>query len=149
MKVIICGSIHFTYKIKEIADKLQGFGHETEIPLTSAKIINNEMTLEEFKNEKEKNGDGSFRKIEDDVIKRYYNLIKESDAILVVNITKDAKENYIGGNTFLEIGFAHVLEKKIYLLNEIPEVGYKDEILATSPIILNNDFKIFSSPVGE
>lgn len=149
MKITICGSIHFTYEIKEIADKLQAFGHATNIPFTSNRIINNEISLEDFKKEKKINGDGSFRKIKYDVIKKYFNLIKDSDAILVVNITKEGKENYIGGNTFLEIGFAHVLDKKIYLLNEIPEVGYKDEILATKPIILNNDLSLFSSPVGE
>jgi len=51
----------------------------------------------------------------DVVSRRYYEIIKECDAILVLNLEKNKIKNYIGGNTFLEMGFAHVLNKKIYL----------------------------------
>lgn len=115
MKIVICGSIEFTPKIKEVADILTGYGHEVDIPLTSQRIINGELTLEEFKKEKQQNGEGVFRKIKDDVIKRYYEIIRQSDAILVLNLEKNGSINYIGGNTFLEMGFAHVLTKPIYL----------------------------------
>lgn len=139
MKIVICGSIDMTPKIKEVSDILVKNGHETDIPFTSQKIINGELTLEEFKNEKKKNGDGAFRKIQDDVIKRYYDLINEADAILVLNVEKNGIKNYVGGNTFLEIGFAHVLGKKIYLYNDIPDMSYTDEIMAMQPIIINQD----------
>ena len=73
------------------------------------------------------------------------NKIEKSDAILVVNVTKGDIKNYIGANTFLEIGFAHYIDKKIYLLNEIPNQKYiEDEILAVEPIILNGDLTIIS-----
>ena len=40
----------------------------------------------------------------------------------------------------MEIGFAHVNNKKIFLLNSIPEnVPYKDEIRAMVDIVLNGD----------
>ncbi|HAM88643.1 MAG: hypothetical protein US83_C0012G0008 [Candidatus Falkowbacteria bacterium GW2011_GWC2_38_22] len=144
MKIVICGSINFTPKIKEVSEQLINLGHEIDIPLTSQRIINGELTLEEFEKEKEKNGDGAFResamrKIKDDVIKRYYKKINESDAILVLNIEKKGVKDYIGGNTFLEMGFAHVLDKKIYLFNNIPESSFKDEIVAMQPIVLNGD----------
>ena len=139
MKIIICGSIDFTPTIKEIADILGKHGHEVEIPLTSQRIINGELTLEDFKNEKTKSGDGAFRKIQDDVIKRYYNKINESDAILVLNLEKNGIINYIGGNTLLEMGFAHVLDKTIYLYNNIPDLSYTDELNAMQPIVLGGD----------
>ena len=139
MKIVICGSIEFTPKIKEIADWLTNEDHVVDIPLTSQRIINGELTLEKFKKEKQKNGDGSFRKIKDDVIRRYYEIIKECDAILVLNLEKNRIKNYIGGNTFLEMGFAHVLNKKIYLLNEIPNMPYTDEIKAMQPIVLKGN----------
>ncbi len=104
------------------------------------KILSGELSLEEFLNIKRKRGDAEFRnKAEEDVIKRYYRLIKKSDAILVVNVEKNGIKNYIGGNTFLEMGFAYILNKKIYLLNSIPKLSYADEIKAMHPIILNND----------
>jgi len=139
MKITICGSIEFAFEIKEIAEKLKENGHEVEIPMTAKKILDGELTMDEFKKEKEVNGDASFRKIQYDVIKKYYEIIKNSDAIFILNLEKNGIQNYIGGNTFLEIGFAYILGKKIFLLNPIPEMGYKDEIMAMQPIILNGD----------
>ncbi len=139
MRITICGSIEFAFEIKEIAERLLEIGHEVEIPMTAKKILDGELTMDEFKKEKETSEDASFRKIQYDVIKRYFEIIKNSDAILVLNLDKNGIKNYIGGNTFLEIGFAYVLGKKIFLLNPIPEMGYKDEIMAMQPIILNGD----------
>ncbi len=144
MKIVICGSIDFTLEIREIASALTKRGHEVDIPFTSQRIINGELTLKDFLNEKDKNGDGAFResamrKIKDDVIKRYYDKIKKSDVILVLNLKKKGIANYIGGNTFLEMGFAHVLNKKIYLYNNVPDLSYSDEINAMQPIILSGD----------
>jgi len=39
----------------------------------------------------------------------------------------------------MEMGLAFYLKKKIYLLNEVPELPYKEEILGVKPIILNGD----------
>ncbi len=138
MKIAICSSIDFAREIKEIADKLKKMGHVIELPLTAKRILDGELTMENFQLEKN-NGNGAERKINDDVIRRYFNEINNSDAILVANYTKKGIENYIGGNTFLEMGFAHVLNKKIFLLNPIPEIGYKDEIEAMQPIVVNDD----------
>lgn len=136
MKIVICASVMFSYEIKEYADKLIKMGHSVEMPFTTKKILNGELTLEEYKKEKERNGDGAFRKVKEDLIKRYYKLIKDGDAILVINLDKNGIRNYIGGNVFLEMGFAYCLDKKIYLLNEIPDMNYTDEIKAMQPIII-------------
>ena len=73
-------------------------------------------------------------------MKEHWEKIQQSDAILVLNYDKNGIKNYIGGNTFLEIGFAYVLGRKIFLLNPIPEVEYyKSEIEAARPIILHGD----------
>ena len=146
MRIVVCGSIELTPKIKEIADALSGQGHTVEIPLTSSRIIRGELTLGDFIKEKEASGDGSFRKIKDDVIRYYYNLIKDSDAIVVVNEEKNGIPNYIGGNTFLEMGFAHVLGRKIFLFRSIPEMPYIDEIRAMCPVILNGDLAGIGNP---
>jgi predicted RNA-binding protein with PUA domain len=78
-------------------------------------------------------------KVDHDLIRDYYNEIDKGDAILVINEDLNNIKNYIGGNTFLEMGFAHVLGKKIFLLNPIPEMGYEDEIVAMKPVILEGD----------
>jgi hypothetical protein len=75
-------------------------------------------------------------------IKWYYDAICNSDGILVLNFDKNGIKNYIGGNVLMEIGFAHVNDKKIFLLNDIPEeVSYVDEIKAMADIVLNGDLE--------
>jgi len=40
----------------------------------------------------------------------------------------------------MEIGFAHVLEKKIFLMNPIPDIEYyRSEIEAVRPVIIEQD----------
>ena len=62
-----------------------------------------------------------------------------------MNTDKDGKSNYIGGNTFLEMGFAHVLGKSIYVLNPLPEVSYRDELDAMKPVVLNGDLNLIKT----
>ena len=140
MKITICGSISSSEKMIEVTNKLIGLGHTVELPYSTRRIMHGELTVEEYLKEIEINGDKKFRKEANiDVIKEHYEFIKNSDAILVVNTEKNDVKNYIGGNALMEIGFAYVLGKKIFLLNPIPEMGYKDEIMAMQPIILNRD----------
>jgi len=139
MKIVICASIAFTPQRKETADKLKIIGHTVDIPLTSRRILNGELTLENFLKEKEKNGDGFVRKVKDDIIRYYFNVIKKADAVLIMNLDKNGIKNYIGGNTFLEMGFAHVLNKKIYLFRDIPAMLYTDEIKAMRPVVIKGD----------
>ncbi len=74
------------------------------------------------------------------LIDEHMDKIEKSDAILVVNITKGDIKNYIGANTFLEIGFAHYRGRKIYSLNPLPDQPYiKDEIETINPVVLSGD----------
>ncbi|MCD6215577.1 MAG: hypothetical protein J7J92_00690 [Candidatus Aenigmarchaeota archaeon] len=138
MKIVICAGLEFTYQIKEVAEQLIKLGHEVVIPKTAEMILNGEVTLKQIKQEKE-NGEISNRAKKYDVIRYYFEKIKNADAILVLNYEKRGIKNYIGGNVFLEIGFAHVLGKKIFLLNEIPDMFYKDEIESMDPIVLKGN----------
>ncbi len=143
MKITVCSSVDFSPKIIEIKKELENMGHEVNIPYFTQKIIDGEMTYNEYMKEKE-TGDISLRQAQNtDFFKRYWNYIKESDAILVLNLEKKGIKNYIGGNAFLEMGFAHILEKRVYLFNPIPErserMHYADEIMDMEPIIINQD----------
>ena len=75
-----------------------------------------------------------------DAIKKHFRKINESDCILVVNHEKKSTPNYIGGNTFLEIGYAYGNGKKIFILNQLPAVStFKEEILGMRPVVLNGN----------
>ncbi|MFH1407431.1 MAG: hypothetical protein ABIJ36_03090 [Patescibacteria group bacterium] len=85
--------------------------------------------------------EGAKKKMDNDLIKKHYREIKEGDAILVINKDKNGIKNYIGGNSFLEMGFAHILNKKIFVLNDIPEnlpIFYQ-ELVAMQPTSLYGD----------
>lgn len=131
-RIAICGSLDFTPEIKELADDLTKAGFNVDIPLTSRRILNGETTVEQIKAEKA-NGTFADRAIKFDSIREYWPVIRKADAILVANYDKKGIRSYIGGNTFLEMGFAHVLRKPIFLLQGIPQLTYTDEIRAMQP----------------
>lgn len=132
MKIAICGSATFAKEIMEIKNDLEKLGHGVQTPHNFHLYADGVLTPE-TREESTRN------KVKDDLIRQYYNEIKESDAILAVNIDKHGIKNYIGGNTFLEIGFAHVLNKKIFLLNPVPNMLYADEIMAMEHVVLGGD----------
>lgn len=115
-------------KMLEIERELINQGHNVILP-----AFTEEYSEEEIHNESAKN------KIKHDLIRNYFEKIKQGDAVLIVNERRNGIDNYIGGNSFLEMGFAHILNKAIYLLNPIPQMTYRDEIIAMQPIILNNN----------
>jgi hypothetical protein len=140
MKIAICGSLDFTEQIKTLADALEALGLEVEIPPTSRLILDGKLTLEQIKAEKA-GGNFSERATKVDAIRRYWRIIQTADAILVANYDKKGVQGYVGGNTFLEMGFAHVLDKQIYLLNPIPDMMYTDEIKTMQPTVLDGDVR--------
>ena len=138
MKITICWSVDFAHEIKKIADELKTLGFEVIIPTTSEKILRGEVSSDEIRKEKE-NGTFSERTIQHDARRAYWEIIKNSDAVLIANFDKHNIKNYIGGGAFLEMGFAHIFYKKIFVLNELPDMMYTDEIKAMQPVVLHGD----------
>lgn len=137
MKITICGSIKFADKFVEIYNNLKKMGHEPQIDEHMFGIADG--TAEELIDARN-HGEHYKIKIKYDFIRAWYKLIIKGEAILVLNFDKNGIKNYIGGNTLMEIGFAHVNNKKVFLLNPIPdEVSYKDEIKAMADVILDGD----------
>ncbi len=130
MKIAICGSMQFGKEMLEIKSKLEVLGYEVALPKDAEKYAAGEKSVED-----------KWEKQEGDLLKNYWNEIKSSDAVLIVNIAKNGIPNYVGGNALIEMAYAHVLDKKIYLLNPVPEMSYKDEIEAMNPAVLNGDFQ--------
>jgi len=135
MKITICGSVKFADKCVDIYNKLIDLGYKPMMHKEMFGIADG--TAKEIINGIKSNHAELKRK--HNFIKWWYNCITKSDAILVCNYDKNGIKNYIGGNTLMEIGFAHVHNKKIFLLNPIPEVSYKDEIGAMCDVILNGN----------
>lgn len=133
MKIVICGSMTAAKEMMDAEKKLRELGHEIILPEFTGEYASMD-TIDKVRTESSKN------KVEYDLIRGYFEKIKNSDAILVANVERKGVAGYIGGNSFLEMGFAFALNKPIYLLHEIPDMGYRDEIEAMAPIIINGDF---------
>ncbi len=103
--------------------------------------LGNENTNESFMSRDE---DKISTKIEYDFIREHFRKIEKSDAILILNYKKKGISGYIGGNTFLEMGYAFGLRKKIYLLYPVPTMDYSVEMHAMKPIILGGDLSKLS-----
>ena len=132
MKIAICASMVFAEKMVQIKARLEQLGHVVYISQFAEGYLG--------KTEKEKEQLTVHDKNEHDAIRKFWEVIKKSDAILVLNYDRKGIKNYIGGNTLMEIGFAHVLDKKIFLMNPIPDIEYyRSEIEAVRPVILEQD----------
>ncbi len=144
MKVTICGSIAFYEKMEEVKKQLEELGHEVKIPPNRMVKENGDEipVMEVYKQRKAtKTEEGWLWDRKEEAIRWHFEKIEWSEVILVLNYDKNDIMNYIGGNTFLEMGVAFHLKRNIYLLNPIPEIGYKEEILGMKPIILNNNLE--------
>ena len=137
MKITIIGSSAFREKKVQLTDELRNLGHESVIHPHYIQTVKEGRTDILEKIDK---GEHAQLKIDNDYIRWYYDAIVGSDAVLVVNLEKQGKKNYIGGNAFLEIGFAYVNDKKIFILNDIPQDSdFIDELVAMQPMVLKGD----------
>src|SRR3989344_7092231 len=133
MRIAIIGSMQFSDKMLEFKHKLLGLGYETSVSEFVDSMLGKTAEEQEKLKIQQKNND--------DAIKKDCQRLENADAVLVLNFNKDGVQNYIGGNTFLEVGYAHILNKKIFLLNPVPNISfYNTELEAFKPIILNGDF---------
>jgi len=135
MKIGIIGSMQFTEKMIEVRDQLRKLDHDAFLTdLHDVFIGKSDEEKEKIKIDQKNNLDA---------IKEFWQAMQGADAVLVLNFDKHGIKNYIGGNTLMEIGFAHVLNQKIFLWNPIPEIPYyKSEIEAVKPIVINGDLDL-------
>ena len=123
--------MQFVEKILEIRDKLRKLGHDAFVTdLHKALVGKTEEELEKIK---------LYQKYNRDAIRVFWKAMQGADALLVMNLDKNNVKNYIGGNTLMEIGFAHVLNQKIFLWNPIPDMNYRTEIEAVKPVVIDGD----------
>jgi len=132
MKIGVAGSMQFTDKMIDACKALEELGHATFMSGFKDRYAG--KTAEEIEELK------LVDKYEHDAIREFWQPMQDADALLVLNYEKHGIKNYIGGNAFLEMGFAHVLNQKIYLLNPIPDMPYYGtEIIAMKPTVIHGD----------
>lgn len=135
MKILIICSKRFYGNIPNIKNNLE----QKDIQVFLPNCYDDPKTEERMWNL----GREKHQKFKAQMYKQSEEIIKNMDAVLVLNFDKITNEkiekNYIGGATFLEIYDAFRLNKKIYLYNDIPKGMLYDEIEGFAPIIINGD----------
>ena len=138
MKVLIICSKQFYSKIEEIKEILKSKNIEVFLP----NCYDDPSTEERMW----KLGKKEHQEFKAKMYKQSEETIKNMDAVLVLNYDKNKDgeiyKNYIGGATFLEMYDAFRLDKKIFLMNDIPEGMLFDEIEGFNPIVLNGNINL-------
>jgi len=142
MKIVLCGSLSFVEEIKRIKEQIIAKGHEALLPAALEELsLKNSDDVAKLKNDRKR-----YFRIKPNYMKKHFDKILSSDAILVVNLEKNGIKNYIGGNTFAEIMFAFYYNKKVFFLNPIPnndKLSHMiEEVEAVKPIILNGNLDL-------
>ena len=133
MKIGIISSMRFTEKMIEVRDELKRMGHDSFITELHGPFVGKTDEEKDEIKEEQRGGDV-------DTIREFWELMQGADAVLVLNLEKNGIKNYIGANTLMEIGFAHVLHQKVFFYNPIPDMKYcREELEAVNPIIINGD----------
>jgi|TARA_B100002003_G_C13959253_1_gene464752 diphthamide synthase subunit DPH2 len=118
MKITIVGSMKFYDEFVKAKEYLEERGHYVILP---RKDPMPEPIPKDFKLK---------------AMQKFNENLAKADAILVMNYTKDDKENHIGVNSLMEIGMAFNREKKIFVLNKMPE-SCLHELEAINCVVLN------------
>lgn len=125
--ITLCGSMRVIDEMVACSRRLNDWGIATFLPTLDEPV--DYSTLPESERAKTKSI----------LIRNHVEKIAESDAVLIFNPTLDDRVNYIGANSFLEMGFAFAFGKSIYLLTNIPDQPNTDEIVGMLPICLDRD----------
>lgn len=138
MRITVCGSMAFAKEMLATKKQLEQLGHTAFVP-----ELTDDYASGIIEKGKMRGSEGAQRKRENDLIRKHCRLIDNSEAILVLNYGKHGVLNYIGGNSFLEIGYTHIVGKKIFLMNDIPDITLiKQEIEAMQPTVINGNLSL-------
>lgn len=137
MKIMICGSMHFSKEMLDAKEELEKMGHVAVLPGDIHACLKDPELMDLI--------DGDYEKhlrycIEKNLLKDALDKVEESDAVLVFNKLKNDVEGYIGTSVLMQLGVAFHLGKKIYLLSEVDKgQKYAMEVGLAQPIIINGD----------
>jgi len=135
MKITICGSLTFANNMIEVKQKLEKLGHQVNLPPDTEIVVGGKLDHNDLEADFE-------HCVENDILKKHFANIERSDAVLILNYDKNGIKGYVGTSTFMEIGLAYFLNKKIFLLNLLPhhsEHRWVHEVRIINPVILNGN----------
>jgi nucleoside 2-deoxyribosyltransferase len=142
MRIAICSSALFAKQSREIKEKLEKIGFEVFLYPQKVEVNGKMIDVGEYHKMRKSNLTQELLKIKGKLIDEHIEKIKNSDAILVLNLDKGEDRGYVGGNTFLEMGIAYCLGKKVFVWKRPSEdLPYFEEIMALNPILIEENLE--------
>ena len=127
----------FVHKMVEIKKELDKLGHDTLLPLGIKPHLRDRGFVE--------NLDGNLEYcITNGVMRKNFQRVSDSDAVMVLNYKRNGMEGYIGISALLEMGVAHYLKKKIFLVSKTPHYKkerWAHEVAIMQPKVIDGDLK--------
>jgi hypothetical protein len=142
MKVCICASAFFADEVNDTKKKLEQLGFEVTAFPNEIEIDGRKIPVKEYYRMRKENLTDELLDIRARLVNEHIKKIECSDAVLVLNLDKDGKEGYIGGNVFLEMGVAHHLGKKIFVWkNPSRSLPYYEEIASLKTVVIGGNLQ--------
>jgi hypothetical protein len=137
IKLAICASAATYSRVIPLSDQVSQLGFEVILPATAEAMKSRGAANTEVAVDWSQIADRYGYKAE--LIRGHFDVITGADAVLVMNLEKDGKPDYIGGNVLMEMTVAFFLHKPIYVYGSAPKDSpLIDEILGMQPIFLNS-----------
>lgn len=126
--VVLCGSMKSLNVMSRIAKVLRDAGLGVVAPVPDDPI--GDWNVE------------ARNRLKKEASRRHMNQIRRPDtaAVLVVNVDRPNAHDYIGPNSFAEIGVAFADDRQIFLLQGMPE-SYEEELTAWGVTCLHGDLR--------
>jgi len=135
MKIAIIGSMKFAEDMVKIQKQLDELGHTSAVPIGTDPHLTDKTFIDNL-------DDNLEYCITHDIMRKNFQQVADSDAVLVLNYKKNDIEGYIGVSALMEMGVAHFLNKKIFLMNETPDfknARWAHEVAIMQPTIIKGD----------
>jgi nucleoside 2-deoxyribosyltransferase len=142
MRLTICSSATFAQESREIRKKLEEKGVDALLYPQTVRVKKKTMNVREFYAMRKKNLTEELLTTKKQLMDEHIDKIKNSDAVLILNFDKPKNPGYVGGNSFLELGVAYALGKKVFIWKKPTDtLPYYEEIMAMRPIIIEEDLE--------
>lgn len=142
MRIAICSSALFARQSRKIKEKLDKMGFEVFLYPEKVEVGGKAIDVDEYYKMRKNNLTRELLNVKRRLIDEHIEKIKRSDAVLVLNLDKDEDRGYVGGNTFLEMGIAYFLGKKVFIWKKPSEdLPYFEELMALDPIFIEEDLE--------
>ncbi|MFA6522241.1 MAG: hypothetical protein WCT24_01450 [Patescibacteria group bacterium] len=136
MKIMLCGSMSFAKEMLDVQAQLSKMGHEVFVPCDAELHVEDSGLIDDLTVDRA-------HLIENNVMKRCFDLLAQSDSVVFLNYPKNGVDGYIGTSSLMEMGLAYYLGKEIFLLFAHPnpeDHRWAHEVASFQPTILHGDF---------